>query len=38
MTSPEHSRPEYVPTIVETQLGPVEYAVLGTGAPVVVVQ
>lgn len=37
MTSPEHSRPEYVPTIVETQLGPVEYAVLGTGAPVVVV-
>jgi pimeloyl-ACP methyl ester carboxylesterase len=34
MTSPE---PEYHPTIVETRLGPVEYAVLGTGAPVVVV-
>lgn len=37
MTSPEHSGSEYVPTIVETHLGPVEYAVLGTGVPVVVV-
>jgi pimeloyl-ACP methyl ester carboxylesterase len=34
MTSPKH---EYVPTVVETRHGPVEYAVLGTGAPVVVV-
>jgi pimeloyl-ACP methyl ester carboxylesterase len=37
MTSPEHSRPTYNPTVVQTRLGPVEYAILGTGAPVLVI-
>ena len=27
----------YVPQIAQTELGPVEFAVVGTGAPVVVV-
>jgi len=37
MTSPGRSGPAYHPTVVQTRLGPVEYAVLGTGAPVIVV-